>query len=439
MSVETRMLFDENVATEVSKKQQEPEWMLQARLEALRNAARLPLPKLQKTNIDRWNFTNFNPYKEEAPINELAELPESISQFLIGQEKSGLFIQKNSSVIFQNLSTDLAAKGVIFTDLAAAARDHGELVKKYFMNEGVKKDEHQLTALHAALFSGGIFLYIPRGVEIDVPLQALFWLAGKDNGMLSHVLVVAEDHSRVDFVANFVSEPGASGAVNNSVIEVFVGVNANVRVATVNTLGESVVDVIYRRSLVDRDGRLEWIIADLSDGHIISDNTSYLIGEGGNVNVKAVVLGTGDMRGNVTSYIRHIARNTASEINARSVMKDQASSILNSITKIEKGASKSDGQQSGKVLMLGEKARGDANPILLIDENDVSAGHAASVGRIDPLQLYYLMSRGISRAEAEKLIIHGFLDTVLSQIPSETLRESIHRVIERKFAYEKRS
>jgi Fe-S cluster assembly protein SufD len=145
------------------------------------------------------------------------------------------------------------------------------------------------------------------------------------------------------------------------------------------------------------------------------------------------------MRGNVTSYIRHIARNTASEINARSVMKDQASSILNSITKIEKGASKSDGQQSGKVLMLGEKARGDANPILLIDENDVSAGHAASVGRIDPLQLYYLMSRGISRAEAEKLIIHGFLDTVLSQIPSETLRESIHRVIERKFAYEKRS
>ncbi|MBH8599029.1 MULTISPECIES: Fe-S cluster assembly protein SufD [unclassified Thermoactinomyces] len=439
MSVETRMLFDENVVTEVSKKQQEPEWMLQSRLEALRAAARLPLPQLQKTNIDRWNFTDFNPYKDEAPIKELSELPENIARFLVEQENSGLFIQKNSSVIFQNLSAELADKGIIFTDLATAARDHEELVKVYFMNEGVKRDEHQLTALHAALFSGGIFLYIPRGVEVTVPLQAMFWLSGGKNGMLPHVLLVAEDHSRVDFVANFVSDPDDGGAVSNSVIEAFVGANADVRIATVNTLGESVVDVIYRRSVVDRDGRLEWIVADLSDGRLISDNTSSLRGEGGSVNVKAVVLGTGEMRGNVTSYIRHLARNTASEINARSVMKDQASSILNSITKIEKGASKSDGQQSGKVLMLGEKARGDANPILLIDENDVAAGHAASVGRIDPLQLYYLMSRGISRTEAERLIIYGFLDTVLSQIPSEALRKSIHRVIERKFANEKRS
>jgi Fe-S cluster assembly protein SufD len=365
-------------------------------------------------------------------IGSLDELPEELRQFIFDEEQASFIVQKNSSVILHKLQDDLAEKNVIFTDLATAAREHGDLLKKYFMSEGVKKDEHKLVAMHAALFSGGVFLHVPRNVEIEVPLQGLFWLSGKRAGMLPHILLVAEANSRVEFVANFVAQPGDEVALSNSVIEVFVGPNSRVRFATVNTLGEAAVDVIYRRSIVERDGHLEWIVADLSDGRMISDNTAYLKGEGGNVGIKAVVLGTGEMRSNVTSTVHHFGRHTISDINARSVLKDSASSILNSITKIEKGASKSDGQQSGKVLMLGSKARGDANPILLIDENDVSAGHAASVGRIDPLLLYYLMSRGISRAEAEKLIIYGFLDAVISEIPSDRLKTRIHRVIERK-------
>ncbi|SEN71378.1 Fe-S cluster assembly protein SufD [Lihuaxuella thermophila] len=432
MSVET-LLFDPKVVTEFSRKQQEPEWMLQFRLQALQDAAKLPLPKVEKTNINRWNFTNFIPYTEEAPVEGLSQLPEEIRELIFDGEEANVLVQKNSSVIFRQAAEQLAEKGVIFTDLATAAREHEELVKKYFMTEAVKKDEHKLTALHAALFSGGVFLYVPRNVELEMPLQSLFWLSGAETGMLPHILIVAETSSRVDFVANYVAERDSQAAVSNSVIEVFVGQNAQVRVATINNLSQSAVDVTYRRSIVHKDGRLEWIVADLSDGRVISDNTTHLQGEGGNVNVKTVAVGTGEMRANITSSIHHWGRHTASDINARSVMTDEASSILNSITKIEKGASKSDGQQSGKVLMLNPKARGDANPILLIDENDVSAGHAASVGRIDPLQLYYLMSRGIPRKQAEKLIIFGFLDAVISEIPSDTLQKRIHRVIERKF------
>lgn len=433
MSVETQLLFDSNVVTQLSEKQQEPDWMLQSRLDALQNAAKLPLPKLEKTNIDRWNFTRFTPYTEEAAISSLTELPEEIREFIFDDENANVVVQKNSSIIFRQITEKLAEKGVIFTDLATATREHEELVKKYFMTEGLKKDEHQLSALHAALFSGGIFLYVPRNVELEVPLQGLFWLSGADSAIIPHILIVAEASSRVEFVANYVAGHGDQGAMNNSVIEAFVGPNARVRVATVNNLSDSAVDVTYRRSIVDRDAQLEWIVADLSDGRVISDNTSHLNGEGGNVRVRTVAMGAGEMRANITSTIHHRGRHTASDINARSVMKDSASSILNSITKIEKGASKSDGQQSGKVLMLNPKARGDANPILLIDENDVTAGHAASVGRIDPLQMYYLMSRGISKTEAEKLIIFGFLDAVISEIPSESLRRRIHRVIERKF------
>lgn len=432
MSVET-LLFDPKVVTELSRKQQEPEWMLQSRLEALQNAANLPLPKVEKTNINRWNFTNFKPYTEETPLENLDQLPEEVRELIFDGEKANVLVQKNSSVIFRQTADRLAEKGALFTDLATAAREHEELVKKYFMTEGMKKDEHKLAALHAALFSGGVFLYVPRNVEVELPLQSLFWLSGDEAGMLPHVLIIAEQGSRVDVVVNYVAERESQAAVSNSVIEVFVGQNAQVRVATINNLSKSAVDVTYRRSIVHKDGRLEWIVADLSEGRVISDNTTHLQGEGGNVNVKTVAVGTGETRANITSTIHHWARHTTSDINARSAMKDEASSILNSITKIEKGASKSDGQQSGKVLMLTPTARGDANPILLIDENDVTAGHAASVGRIDPLQMYYLMSRGIPRAEAEKLIIYGFLDAVISEIPSEVLQKSIHRVIERKF------
>ncbi|MFC7442943.1 Fe-S cluster assembly protein SufD [Laceyella putida] len=432
MSVETHVLFDESVVKGISDKMQEPAWMLKVRQEAYQAALHLPLPKLERTSIDRWNFTHFAPFIEEKAIHSLAELPDDVRQFIFDEEKANVLVQKNGSVIFRQLSDELAKQGVFFADLAQATRENEALVKKYFMTDGIKRDEHRLAALHAALNSGGAFLYVPRNVEVEVPLQGLFWLAGKDTAMMPHIIVVAEANSRVDFVANFIAQPGDEAALNNSAIEVFVSDGARVRVATVSNLGKETVDVIYRRSLVSRDGQLEWIVADLSDGRVISDNTTHLNGEGGTVNVKTVVLGTDQMRANVTSTIHHWGRHTTSDINARSVMKDSATSILNSITKIEKGASKSDGQQSGKVLMLSPDARGDANPILLIDENDVTAGHAASVGRIDPIQLYYLMSRGISRREAEKLIIRGFLDAVVSEIPSESLQASIHRLIERK-------
>lgn len=432
MNVETRMHFDESAVRGISEKTLEPAWMLKSRLDAYQAALQLPLPKLERTNIDRWNFTNFIPFTEEKAINSLSDLPEEVREFAFDEAKENILVQKNSSVIFRQLSKKLAEKGIYFTDLASAVRENEALVKKYYMTDGIKRDEHRLAALHAAFTSGGIFLYVPRNVEVEVPIQGLFWLAGKDVAMMPHIIIVAEANSRVNFVANFIAQPGDEAALNNSAIEVFVSDGARVRVATVSSLGKETVDVIYRRSLVSRDGQLEWIVADLSDGRVISDNTTHLNGEGGNVDVKTVVLGTDEMRSNVTAAIHHWGRHTASDINARSVLKDSATSILNSITHIEKGASKSDGQQSGKVLMLSPEARGNANPILLIDENDVTAGHAASVGRIDPVQLYYLMSRGISKREAEKLIIRGFLDAVVSEIPSEQLQSTIHRLIERK-------
>lgn len=431
MSLDMKIQFDEQLITQLSQRLQEPAWMLEHRLASFANITQLPLPKVQKTNISNWNFTQFRSFAEVDPITDLKQLPEDARALIFDVENANLLVQHNSSVVFTQLQKDLAAKGVIFTELTKAIREHEDLLKQTFMTL-VKKDAHRLAAIHGALTTGGVFLYIPRNVEVKIPFQSLFYATGTDTAIFPHVVILAEENSCLEFVASFASGEAVAG--NNAVIEVFAKRNARVRVATINNFADSAVDVVYRHAHVGRDAHVEWIIGDLSSGRIISDNTSHLNEPGGVVNVKSVALGSGSMRANITSTIHHWGTNTASDINARSVMKDEASSITNSITKIEKGATKADGQQSAKVLMLNEKARGDANPILLIDENDVTAGHAASVGRVDPVQLFYLMSRGIPRIEAEKLVIYGFLDAVILEIPSESLRNTIHGLIERKLS-----
>lgn len=420
--------IDQAKVVELSNKLNEPEWLLEFRQSAFAKASQLPLPKLEKTSLDRWNFSEF----QLAIPEENGELPSYVKEYLFEEEEGSRFVQKNGTVLLQECDAKSANNGVIFCDLATAARDHGALLQKYFMTEAVNVAEHRLTALHAALFSGGLFVYIPRNVEVTNPIQAVFALEGNGIGTMPHVLVVAEANSRVELTVNFVVNPQNAGVLQNAVVEAIVGENAHVGIATVNDQAENTVDVIFRRASVKRDGRVEWTIADLSEGRMISHTKIALLETGGNAEVNSIALGTKSLRANLTTDIQHIGTHTSSNINARTVMKDRASSILNSITKIEKGAKKADGQQSGKVLMLNPDARGDANPILLIDENDVSAGHAASVGRIDPVQLFYLMSRGVPQKEAERLVILGFLDAVIANIPSEALRKSIYRLMERK-------
>ncbi|MGI6127124.1 MAG: Fe-S cluster assembly protein SufD [Planifilum sp.] len=432
MSVDTEILFDQKTVNQLSEKHQEPDWMRQFRLDALQKAAGLELPRVQKTRINRWNFTRFEPLTEGDSLDSLSDLPESVQSLLSSdREKDNIIVQKNADPVYVHLDSSLKEKGVIFTDLATAVREHPDLVREYFMTKGVRPDEHRLAALHAALWSGGAFLYVPRGVEVDLPFQSLFWAEGKGVGLLSHVLIVAEANSQVDLVVNVVSEQEEE-AVHNGVLEAIVGPGARVRVATINHMGKQATDVFYRRGVVDRDGQLEWLVGDLSGGNTLSDITTHLNGTGGRVDVRSIVVGSGEQRSNVTATVHHWGTHTESDILSRGVMRDEANSIINGITKIERGATKANGQQAENVLMLNPRARGDANPILLIDENDVKAGHAASVGRIDEIQLFYLMSRGISREDAEKLIIYGFLAPVLSAIPFDSLKEQLNRIIERK-------
>lgn len=434
MTIETKLPFDKDFVRSFSKQMGEPVWFEELRLKALDNFDQLPMPRPDKTRIDKWNFTEFNQHivKSES-FTSLGVLPEEVKALIdMDADHKNLYIQRNQTPAFLSLSEGLKNQGIIFTDIFTAAREHGDLLQKYLMTKAVKADEHRLTALHAALINGGVFLYIPKNIEVKDPIHAVYLNDDKDTNLFNHVIIVAEDNSSVTYVENYLSTVEDSNGLYNIVTEVIANANAHVTYGAVDTLAKGITTYVNRRGVAARDARIEWALGLMNEGNTISENTTNLMGDGSYANTKTVVVGRGEQTENFTTSIVQFGRNTEGYILKHGVVKENATTIFNGIGKIEHGASKSISEQESRLLMLSEKARGDANPMLLIDEDDVVAGHAASVGRVDPVQLYYLMSRGISKEEAERLVIHGFLAPVVDQLPIENVKKLLIDVIERK-------
>jgi Fe-S cluster assembly protein SufD len=435
MLIDTNTVLDKEILATFSKSQNEPAWYAELRQTAIELVSQLPLPKPDKTKIDNWNFTDIKKHVvESAVFADFTAIPEEV-KVLINTEKTeqNLYIQRNQTIAYRQMTENAVKKGVIFTDIQSAMKDYPDLVKQYFMKaDGVHIDSHKLAALHAALLNGGAFVYVPKNVVVEEPIQAIFMLDNPEANLFNHTLIVADENAEVTYVENYISTVEANHTMANLVSEVFIGDGAIVAYGAVDTLNKNITTFVNRTAIVARDGKVEWALGLMNDGNTISENSTLLKGDGSFADSKTVVIGTGKQKQNFTTKIQHIGKRSEGYILKHGVMKDEAISIFNGIGFIEHGASKSNSQQSSRVLMLSPKARGDANPMLLINEDDVLAGHAASVGRVDDLQLYYLQSRGISRHEAERLIIHGFLAPVVNQLPVEQVKKQLVEVIERK-------
>lgn len=431
MSTQTVLPVDRSLLADRSKRNQEPEWMAELRLKGLELAETLELPRLEKTRLDRWSLDSYGTYQTSEPLAKLQDLPEAAKSLFGETLPNNLIIGRQSGVVYTTVSEEAASKGVLFMDLERAVREHPELVKPYFM-KAVEQGENRLTALHSALWNGGVFLYVPKDVQLQLPFQVLF-LAGEEGATAApHILIVAESNSSVTYVENLIASPEAGELVVSGVTEVFAKPGSKVRFASVRSLNSGMTDLSYRRAIVDNDARVEWVIGEMNDGNAVSDTTSLLQGNGSSSDTKVICVGSGEQKLNLTTRAVHHGKATKSEMSTRAVMRDESTAIINGITKIEKGATGANGEQTEKVMMLSPKARGDANPILLIDEDDVQAGHAASAGQVNQEQIYYLMSRGISKAEATRLIIYGFLAPVVSEIPIAKLEDQLQKLVERK-------
>jgi Fe-S cluster assembly protein SufD len=434
MTTELALSTDRNAVASLSASKQEPQWMTDLRLQSYDAAAQLPLPLLEKTNVSKWNLDGYGSNQAVDPVRDIGALPAHL-QTLLPEDAAAqtLVVQQNSGAIYRSLDASLAEQGVVFTDLESALQTHGDLVKKYFA-QVIKHDEHRISALHTALWNGGIFVYVPKNVEVSIPLQALFYAQDGKATIAPHILIVADVNSSVTYVDHYTSAGDAGEVLLNAVVEVYAHAGAKVRFASVHNAAPSLTQFIYRRAIIENDASVEWIVGELNDGNNVSETASILKGNGSQSDTKIITVGTQSQNMNVTTRAVHFGLNSLSDMITRGVMKDSAQSIINGITKIEKGATGAGGFQTERVLMLSPKARGDANPILLIDEDDVKAGHAASVGQVNAEQLYYLMSRGISREEAYRLIIYGFLAPVVSEIPEDSLQKQLKTIVEGKLA-----
>ena len=412
-----------------SASQEEPQWMLDLRLKALEKCEELDLPKIERVKIHRWPLMNVGNLNEEILGNPV--LP-SFDEM----EDNPMIIQGRTTTLYEQMPVELSEQGVIFTDIFTAMKEHSELVEEYFMTKAVPMDEDKMTAFHTAFLNGGVFLYVPKNVVVKEAFESLFFQSMTDNSAwIKHVLIVAEENSEVTYLERLHTEGEGSEKISaNFVVEVIAKPGSKVKFAAIDRLGENVSTYMNRRAHVMRDASVDWALGIMNDGDVIADFDSDLAGVGSHSEVKVVAISSGRQVQGIDTRVTNMAPHSVGNILQHGVIRERGTLTFNGIGHILKGAKGADAQQESRVLMISDKARGDANPILLIDEFEVTAGHAASAGRLDPEELYYLMSRGLPQKEAERLVTRGFLGSVITAIPVKAVREEFVEVIDRKLA-----
>lgn len=416
--------------TEQSVRFSEPDWLRERRLAASQLAEQLPMPSPEKTKLTRWPQVWQHGLVAVRDV-ELHELDEEWTR-MIGEAK-GAAICVSDGRRYLHLDAAWQEQGIVLCDLQQAMESHPDYVQSVF-GKIVRADEHRLSALHEAYMDHILFLFVPKGVVVKDPLQFVFVMTDERPGLAPHVVVVAEEDSLVSVSEHYLNTSQAAGALHNGVVEIVARQHARVMYATIQDYDANVTTYAYRRAWLENEAKIDWIAGEMNGGDTIVETASILQGDGSQSDNKVIAVGTGKQRVNYTTRAVHVGRHTDSQMTTRAVMRDESSGIFNGITKMEKGASCANGEQAERVLMLSPDARGDANPILLIDEDDVTAGHAASVGQVDESQLFYMMSRGIDKATALRLLIYGFLAPVISELPTEQIQSRLQSLVERKLA-----
>lgn len=408
----------------------EPEWLANLRQAAFDKIEELKLPIIERVKFHRWNLGDGTLSESES----LANVPD-----FTALDNHSKLVQIGTQTVLEQLPADLAEQGVIFTDFYSALEEIPEIIEKHFMS-AVKYDEDKLAAYHTAYFNSGAVLYIPDNVEINQPIEGIFYQDSKsDVPFNKHILIIAGKHSKVTYLERLETYGSSSvSATANITVEVIAQTGAQIKFSAIDRLGENVTAYISRRGKLDDDSMIDWAIGVMNEGNVIADFDSDLFGRGSHADMKVVALSRGKQIQGIDSRVTNYGCNSIGNILQHGVILEKGTLTFNGIGHIIKGAKGADAQQESRVLMLSDKARSDANPILLIDENDVTAGHAASIGQVDPEDMYYLMSRGLDQATAERLVVRGFLGSVIVEIPVKEVRVEMIETIDEILAKNKR-
>lgn len=418
----------EAIVRRISASKKEPEWMLEKRLKALKLFQKTPLPAwgpdLSKLDFEKIVFF-VDPNAKET--NSWDEVPEEIKKTFdkLGipeAEKkalAGVGAQWDSSVVYHNIKKALREKGVIFENMDTAAQKYPELVKKHFMTSCVPFNDHKFVMLHAAVWSGGTFIYVPKNVKVELPLQAYFRMNAQKGGQFEHTLIILEEGSELHYVEGCSSPRYQESSLHAGCVEIFVHENAKMRYSSIENWSKNVYNLNTKRALVDKNATMVWVSGNTGSKTSMLYPCSVLRGEGARTDSLGIAFAGAGQFQDVGAKAIHAAPNTKSTIHSKSISKGGGITTYRGLVKIMPHAKGSTTSVICDGLLLDEHSASNTIPELKISNNDVDAVHEAKVGKISEEAIFYLQSRGISEEAAIQMIVTGFIEPIIRELPLE--------------------
>lgn len=413
----------------------EPQWLRESRLAAWDLYEHMPMPSLTDEAWRRTDYRHINWNEAGRPIigenPTLDVIPQANLEPLIGDEQGGFIAFVDGKLAHYELHESVKQQGVVFTDLLTACRDHEDLVRSRLMTKAVLPTEGKFAALHAALWTHGVFLYVPRGVEVELPFHVVMYNSG-DGATMGHMLVVIEETAQATILVDYLSAPGKAQSLYVGATEMLVGAGANLRYVGLQDWNRQTFEFSHQRARVERDANLDWIIGNMGGELVKQFIEVELDGQGAFGRVSGMFFADEEQLFDHDTQQVHNAPLTTSDLLFKGAAKDSARTVWQGMIKSLPKMQKIDGFQACRNLVLSEDARMDAIPGLEIEADDVRCTHAATFGTLEEQPVFYLMSRGIPRADAELMVTEGFFEELLDRIPFERVQDRLRASLEAK-------
>jgi Fe-S cluster assembly protein SufB len=423
----SRKGLDREVVEQISYMKEEPQWMLEFRLKALDHFLKRPMPTwgadLSKLNLDDIYYY-VKPTEaqgrswDEVPDTikntfEKLGIPEAERKFL-----AGVGAQYESEMVYHSIQEHLEKQGVIFLSIEDGLKKHPDLFREYFATV-IPIEDNKFAALNSAVWSGGSFIYIPKGVKVDLPLQAYFRLNVANIGQFERTLIIADEGAQVHYVEGCTAPIYTTDSFHSGVIEIVVKRGARVRYTTIQNWSSNVYNLVTQRALVYEDATMEWVDANLGSKITMKYPSCYLKEPGAHGEILSMAFAGKGQHQDAGGKVIHFAPNTSSKIVSKSISKSGGRSSYRGLLKVYKGAKGVKSNVVCDALLLDETSRSDTYPYIEIDEEDVTIGHEATVSKVGEEQLFYLMSRGLSEDEATSMVVSGFIEPLVKELPME--------------------
>lgn len=423
--------FSEEAVRALSATRKEPAWMLEFRLQAWRTFEAIPWPKdtdeaWRRTRLTGFDTGNFIPYARQGKQTKVSR---AIQRELDELKSSASMLFQDGATAFQVDKTGIAAQGVIFMALSQAVFEHPDLVQQYFMTQAVRPDHNKFTALHAALWDSGAFIYVPKNTKVALPMQIILNHVSDGTGSYHHTLLVVEEGAEVTVVDDLL---GGKNGMQSEVVELLQGDNSVVRYMNLQDFDHTTWNFLSGRAVMGRNCDLRWIQVSWGSRLTKAFLDVDLMGEGSHAELLGIYFPTGKQQIDHQTLQLHRAPRCFSDLLFNGALKDKARSVYMGIIKVFPNAQKTDAYQRNGNLILDSTARADSIPGLEIEADDVRCTHAATAAQVEDEYLFYLMARGLSRPQAERMIVQGFFQAVLDRVPVESVVHKLERVIERK-------